>query len=81
MRNTSITLSDHFEKFIDAKVASGHYGSASEVIRNALRMMEERDTKLQALRAALIEGEQSGEAKELDWDAFLNRMHAEAVKQ
>jgi antitoxin ParD1/3/4 len=65
-KNTSISLGDHFESFISEQVDSGRYGSASEVIRASLRLMEEREQKITALRLALIEGENSGDAGELD---------------
>ena len=63
-KNTSISLGDHFEGFIDKQVASGRYGSASEVIRASLRLLEEREGKIGALRQALIDGENSGSAGE-----------------
>jgi len=62
MRNTSISLGDKFEKFVNAQVQSGRYASVSEVIRAALRILEEREIKAEALRMALIEGEKSGKA-------------------
>lgn len=58
-RNTSVSLGDHFASFIDQQVNEGRYGSASDVIRAALRLLEEREAKLTALRHALIEGENS----------------------
>lgn len=63
-KNTSISLGDHFESFIDKQVRSGRYGSASEVIRASLRLLEEREGRIGALRQALIEGESSGDAGE-----------------
>lgn len=65
-RNTSIVLGDHFEGFIDKQIESGRYGSASEVIRASLRLLEEREQRIRALSRALIEGEEGGDAGELD---------------
>ena len=72
-RNTSVALSDHFAEFIDEQVNQGRYGSASDVVRAGLRLLEEREAKLDLLRAALIEGEQSGAATAFDFDAFIDR--------
>ena len=59
-RNTSITLGDHFDDFIARQVCEGRFGSASEVVRAGLRLLEENEAKLRLLRDALREGEQSG---------------------
>ncbi|MEO6078766.1 MAG: type II toxin-antitoxin system ParD family antitoxin [Steroidobacteraceae bacterium] len=56
MATTSLSLGEHWEVFIRNEVSSGRYGSASEVVRSALRVLEERKTKLEALRAHLAEG-------------------------
>ncbi|MBF0381316.1 MAG: type II toxin-antitoxin system ParD family antitoxin [Magnetococcales bacterium] len=56
MATTSLSLGDHWEVFIKNQVTSGRYGSASEVVRDALRHMEEQESKLTALRAHLAEG-------------------------
>jgi len=56
MATTSLSLGEHWEVFIKNEIASGRYGSASEVVRDALRAMEERKSKLQALKAHLSEG-------------------------
>jgi antitoxin ParD1/3/4 len=58
MATTSLSLGEHWEAFIKSQIASGRYGSASEVVRDALRHMEERNNKLAALRAHLAEGVQ-----------------------
>ncbi len=75
-KNTSISLGDHFTDFIDAQLQSGRYGSASEVVRSGLRLLEEHEAKVRALREALIEGEESGPAAAIDSEAFLGRMRA-----
>jgi antitoxin ParD1/3/4 len=63
MKNTSVTLGDHFDHFIAEALTNGRYRSASEIIREGLRLLEDRETRLAALRAALLEGEQSGFAE------------------
>ncbi len=70
-KNTSISLSDHFVSFIESEVEKGRYGSASEVVRAGLRLLEDQEARIAALRAALDEGEASGEAEAFDVDAFL----------
>jgi antitoxin ParD1/3/4 len=70
-KNTSFTLGEHFAAFVAGTVAEGRYASASEVVRAGLRLLEDQETRLATLRAALIEGENSGPATPFDFDAFL----------
>jgi antitoxin ParD1/3/4 len=70
-KNTSISLGDHFSRFVDRQLAEGRYGSASEIVRAGLRLLEEHEIRLEALRAALIEGERSGPSEPFDFDRFL----------
>lgn len=77
-KNTSFALGDHFASFIKTKIEEGRYGSASDVVRAGLRLLEEQEAKLEALRAALIAGEESGPGEKFDVEAFLTEMHAEA---
>lgn len=70
-KNTSIALGDHFTSFIENQISEGRYGNASEVIRAGLRLLEERETKLGALRRAVQEGIESGPAEPFDVDAFI----------
>ncbi len=59
-KNTSITLGNHFDTFITQQIKTGRYNSVSEVIRAGLRKLENDETKLNALRNMLDEGEKSG---------------------
>ncbi|WP_442581319.1 type II toxin-antitoxin system ParD family antitoxin [Mesorhizobium sp. ASY16-5R] len=79
-RNTSISLGDHFADFIDTQVQTGRYGSASDVVRAGLRLLEEHEAKVKALRDALIAGEEAGTPRPFDSDAFLKRMHAKHAR-
>lgn len=72
-RNTSFSLGEHFSAFIDAEVATGRYGSASDVVRASLRLLEEREAQLSVLRAALVAGEESGPSTPFDFDDFIVR--------
>lgn len=78
MATTSLSLGEHWEVFIKNEVSKGRYGSASEVVRDALRHMEEKQQKFLALRAAIIEGEESGEAMPLDMDKILTNAKKKA---
>jgi antitoxin ParD1/3/4 len=78
-KNTSITLGDHFDSFIANQIQSGRYGSASEVIRSALRLLETQETKINTLRQLLVEGEESGTA-DYDLNSFINELDSEERK-
>jgi len=69
-KNTSVTLGEHFDGFIAGQVESGRFGSASEVVRAALRMLENTETKLKTLRKALDDGEKGG-ISDYEYDAFM----------
>lgn len=71
-RTQTVTLGEHWNGFISALIESGRYASVSEVMRESLRLLEEREagSRLEALRQALIEGEKSGPAGQLDMDAI-----------
>lgn len=76
-RTTSFNLDDHYAAFIDDEVSTGRYRSASDVVRSALRLLEDRETQLRALREAIIEGENSGPSMPFDFDTFLTEKHAQ----
>ena len=75
-KNTSITLGDHFDGVIARQIQTGRYGSASEVIRSALRLLETQETKLNTLRQLLVAGEESGEA-EYDLENLISELDGE----
>lgn len=77
-KNTSIILGEHFDSFILTQVKAGRFGSASEVIRASLRLMEEREQKIEALRQALIVGEESGDAGPLDMEKIKMKARKKA---
>jgi antitoxin ParD1/3/4 len=76
-RSNTVTVGDYFAKFIERQIAQGRYDSASDVVAAGLRLLEEHEAKLEALRAALIEGEQSGAPTPFDLEEFLDEMHKE----
>ena len=76
-KNTSVTLGDHFDGFITNQVKSGRYGSASEVVRAGLRVLEDKESKLNALRQMLADGEESGVA-EYSFNTFIAELDEES---
>ncbi|WP_232434862.1 type II toxin-antitoxin system ParD family antitoxin [Burkholderia ubonensis] len=72
------SLGDHPPQFVDTQVASGRYGSTSDVVRAGLRLLETQETELKALQEALRAGEASGEPAAFDSRAFLARMRAKS---
>lgn len=80
-KNTSFSLDEHYSRFIESEVSAGRYRSASDVVRAALRLLEDRETQLRALRDALVTGENSGASTPFDFDAFLDRKHDESHRR
>ena len=77
-QNTSVSLGEHFAEFIAASVKEGRYNSASDVVRAGLRLLEEQEAKLKALRQAISDGEASGYPDHpLDFKAFLGGLKAQ----
>ncbi len=70
-RNTSVTLGEHFDRFVSEKINEGRFQSVSEVVRAGLRKLEEDEAKLQALRRKLQAGENSPVVEDFDGEAFL----------
>lgn len=75
-RNISVSLGDYFEAFIENRISEGHYKNASEVIRAGLRLLEEEENKIQALKKAIREGIDSGMAKNFDPKKHLVNLKA-----
>jgi len=78
-KSNSVTVGEYFAEFIERQVAQGRHGSASDVVAAGLRLLEEREAKLEALRAALTEGEQSGAPTPFDIEEFLDEMRSSRV--
>ncbi|WP_305906457.1 type II toxin-antitoxin system ParD family antitoxin [Methylomarinum sp. Ch1-1] len=75
-KNTSITLGKHFDGFIAQQIKEGRYASASEVVRAALRLLEDSERKVAALRKLIDEGEASGTAT-YNYDSFMDELDDE----
>jgi antitoxin ParD1/3/4 len=72
----TITLTDQQDSWIKAQVDAGRYTNDSEFIRDLIRREQERSAEIESIRAALIEGEESGEPKPFDAAAFKRKMRA-----
>ena len=77
---TTIALDDHAAAFLAEQVAAGRFASEAEAMAEALRLLEERDVALAELRDEIRKGEESGPAREFDFDAFLTRKRAAFAK-
>lgn len=73
-KNTSVALGNYFEEFVRSTISEGRYKNASEVIRAGLRLLEERENKVRALRSAIQEGLDSGIAEDFDPNDFLQEL-------
>ena len=65
-KNTSISLGNYFDQFINRRISEGRFKNVSEVVRAGLRLLEEEENKVNALRAAVQEGIDSGIAHNFD---------------
>jgi antitoxin ParD1/3/4 len=76
-RNTSISLGNYFDNFIQSKISAGRYKNASEVVRAGLRLLEEEENKVVVLIEAVQEGIDSGIAHNFDPNSHLEKLKAE----
>ncbi len=74
-KNTSVTLGDHFENFIDERVQSGRFASTSDAVRAGLRLLEQEETRLDLLRETLARGEaQLDQGQGIDGEQFISEL-------
>ena len=74
-RNTSVTLGEHFLKFVEKKIQTGRFESTSEAVRAGLRLLEEREAKFELLREKLAVGEvQLDRGEGVDGDTFMRKL-------
>ena len=73
-RNTSISLGNYFDEFVKGRISAGRYNNVSEVVRAALRLLEEEENKVIALKDAIQEGIDSGTATDFDPAAHLVKL-------
>ncbi len=79
-RNTSVSLGDYFENFVESRITEGRYNNVSEIIRAGLRLLEEEEIKVTALKNAIQEGLSSPKVENFDFDENLKRLKAEKRK-
>jgi antitoxin ParD1/3/4 len=73
-KNTSVSLGEYFENFVDSEISQGRYKNASEVIRAGLRLLEEEENKTSALKKAIEDGLKSGIVTNFDPSNFLKSL-------
>lgn len=73
-KNTSISLGNHFENFIEHSLSDGRFKNASEVVRAGLRLLEEEESRLSILKNAIQEGINSGRSESFDSNKHLEMM-------
>lgn len=79
-KRTTISLDTPFSEFVEQRVEEGRYASANEVVQAGLKLLEEQEAYVEAIRAAIIEGEESGEPQPFDLAEFLAEMHRDHAK-
>lgn len=80
MKNTSISLGDYFDQFVSSQVSAGRYKNVSEVIRAGLRLLENEESKVIALKNAIQLGMNSPRVENFDFDEHLAKLKSEKRK-
>ena len=76
MKNTSISLGSYFDQFVSSQVSAGRYKNVSEVVRAGLRLLEDEESKVIALKNAIQKGIDSGIAHDFDSEKHLQELKA-----
>ena len=79
-KNTSVSLGSYFDDFVQSQVTTGRYKNVSEVIRAGLRLLEDEESKVMALRKAIQEGLDSPKVENYDFDQHLAQLKASKRK-
>jgi antitoxin ParD1/3/4 len=80
MKNTSVSLGNYFDQFVQTQVSAGRYKNVSEVIRAGLRLLENEENKAITLKNAIQEGLNSPRVENFDFDENLERLKADKRK-
>ena len=79
-KNTSVSLGNYFDQFIQTQVSAGRYKNVSEVIRAGLRLLENEESKALALKSAIQEGLNSPRVENFDFDEHLAKLKSDKIK-
>lgn len=77
MKNTSISLGNYFDQFVSNQISAGRYKNVSEVVRAGLRLLEDEESKVIALRAAIQKGLDSPRVENFDFKENLKKLKDE----
>jgi len=75
-KNTSISLGNYFDEFVQSRLYTGRYKNVSEVIRAGLRLLEEEENKVLVLKNAIQDGIESGIANDFNSKSYLKELKA-----